>query len=133
MRSACENRPSKKIKLNSPSLLMLSIQVIQAVLKDQRMREQAHLIQGEVIRLMEDLARLDDRVQKLQGHFAAAQKDVEQIATSSDKLTRRGRKIEAMEFEVAPVENPPADAVSPAPRSVESRTGQLKLRVVDED
>ncbi len=78
---------------------MLSIQVIQAVLKDQRMREQAHLIQGEVIRLMEDLNRLDDRTRKLQSHFLAAQKDVEQILTSSDKLSKRGAKIEAMEFE----------------------------------
>ena len=118
-----------RIVIVSPSLLMLSIQVIQAVLRDQRMREQAHLIQGEVIRLMEDLARLDDRVQKLQGHFAAAQKDVEQIVTSSGKLARRGQKIEAMEFEAPETA---ADHAQPA-RSVESRTGQLKLRVVDED
>lgn len=115
-----------RIVIVSPSLLMLSIQVIQSVLRDQRMREQAHLIQGEVIRLMEDLTRLDDRVEKLQGHFAAAQKDVEQIVTSSAKLARRGERIEAMEFEAA------VAAAEPV-RSVESRTGQLKLRVVDED
>jgi DNA recombination protein RmuC len=118
-----------RIVIVSPSLLMLSIQVIQSVLRDQRMREQAHLIQGEVIRLMEDLTRLDDRVQKLQGHFAAAQKDVEQIVTSSSKLAKRGERIEAMEFEAGEAA---ASAVEPA-RSVESRTGQLKLRVVDED
>jgi DNA recombination protein RmuC len=118
-----------RIVIVSPSLLMLSIQVIQSVLRDQRMREQAHLIQGEVIRLMEDLTRLDDRVQKLQGHFAAAQKDVEQIVTSSSKLAKRGQKIEAMEFEAG---EGAAEQSQPA-RSVESRTGQLKLRVVDED
>jgi DNA recombination protein RmuC len=120
----------QRVVIVSPSLLMLSIQVIQAVLKDQRMREQAHLIQGEVVRLMEDLGRLDDRTRKLQSHFLAAQKDVEQIITSSDKLAKRGAKIEAMEFEV------PGGAVEagdgPA-RAVESRTGLLKLRVVDED
>ncbi|RWX76855.1 DNA recombination protein RmuC [Neorhizobium lilium] len=113
----------------SPSLLMLSIQVIQAVLKDQRMREQAHLIQSEVALLMEDLGRLDDRTRKLQGHFLAAQKDVEQILTSSDKLNRRGAKIEALELE-APAT--PAEAPQ-STRSVESRTGLLKLRVVDEE
>lgn len=118
-----------RIVIVSPSLLMLSIQVIQSVLRDQRMREQAHLIQGEVIRLMEDLTRLDDRVQKLQGHFASAQKDVEQIVTSSSKLARRGEKIEAMEFEAGEAIATAAEPV----RSVESRTGQLKLRVVDED
>ena len=118
-----------RIVIVSPSLLMLSIQVIQSVLRDQRMREQAHLIQGEVIRLMEDLTRLDDRVQKLQGHFAAAQKDVEQIVTSSGKLARRGERIEAMEFEAGEA----VTAAAEPARSVESRTGQLKLRVVDED
>ncbi|MBC2771521.1 DNA recombination protein RmuC [Rhizobium sp. AQ_MP] len=120
----------QKVVIVSPSLLMLSIQVIQAVLKDQRMREQAHLIQGEVIRLMEDLGRLDDRTRKLQSHFLAAQKDVEMIITSSDKLAKRGAKIEAMEFET-PGARPDGDEA--APRSVESRTGLLKLRVVDED
>ncbi len=88
-----------RIVIVSPSLLMLSIQVIQSVLKDTRMREQAHLIQGEVIRLMEDVSRLDDRVRKLAGHFGQAQKDVEQILTSSDKVTRRGNRIADLEFE----------------------------------
>lgn len=115
----------------SPSLLMLSIQVIQAVLKDQRMREQAHLIQGEVALLMEDLTRLDDRTRKLQGHFLAAQRDVEQIVTSSEKLTRRGAKIGALEFE-APGQSE-TDAETPQTKVVESRTGLLKLRVVDEE
>ena len=123
--SAVQKAQRSRIVIVSPSLLMLSIQVIQAVLKDQRMREQAHLIQGEVVRLMEDLGRLDDRTRKLQGHFLAAQKDVEQILTSSDKITKRGQKIEAMEFQQ------PGDDAST--RSVDHRNGTLKLRVVDED
>lgn len=116
-----------RVVIVSPSLLMLSIQVIQAVLKDQRMREQAHLIQGEVIHLMEDLARLDDRTRKLQSHFLAAQKDVDMILTSADKLTKRGAKIEALEFQSGS-----GDEGGTA-RAVESKTGLLKLRVVDED
>jgi Uncharacterized protein conserved in bacteria len=120
-----------RVVIVSPSLLMLSIQVIQAVLKDQRMREQAHLIQGEVALLMEDLARLDDRTRKLQGHFLAAQRDVEQILTSSDKLVRRGAKIGALELEQAA--EAPQSSGHDKPRAVESRTGLLKLRVVDEE
>ncbi|MDI6835346.1 MAG: DNA recombination protein RmuC [Rhizobiaceae bacterium] len=116
-----------RVVIVSPSLLMLSIQVIQAVLKDQRMREQAHLIQGEVIHLMEDLARLDDRTRKLQSHFLAAQKDVDMILTSADKLTKRGAKIEALEFQ------PGGGDEGGTARAVESKTGLLKLRVVDED
>ena len=87
-----------RIVIVSPSLLMLSIQVIQAILKDARMREQAHLIQGEVIRLMEDVGRLDDRVRKLQTHFGQASRDIDDILVSTSKVTRRGQKIEALEF-----------------------------------
>ncbi|MBB5533630.1 DNA recombination protein RmuC [Rhizobium giardinii] len=118
-----------RIIIVSPSLLMLSIQVIQAILRDARMREQAHLIQGEVIRLMEDLTRLDDRVRKLHGHFLTTQKDVDDILTSSEKLKRRGASIEALELETA---GSPPDA-KPEPKSFDNRMGQLKLRVVDED
>ncbi|MBY3180922.1 DNA recombination protein RmuC [Rhizobium laguerreae] len=121
-----------RIVIVSPSLLMLSIQVIQAVLKDQRMRAQAHLIQGEVAILMDDLSRLDERVRKLQGHFAMAQKDIDMVVTSADKLTRRGAKIEALEFEAGGDAKPARDSEAAA-KSVESRTGLLKLRVVDED
>ena len=87
-----------RIVIVSPTLLLLSIQVIQAILKDARMREQAHLIQGEVIKFTEDLTRLDDRVRKLQSHFLTTAKDVDLILISTDKLTRRGAKIEALEF-----------------------------------
>ncbi|MBY3138444.1 DNA recombination protein RmuC [Rhizobium laguerreae] len=122
-----------RVVIVSPSLLMLSIQVIQAVLKDQRMRAQAHLIQGEVAILMDDLSRLDERVRKLQGHFALAQKDIDMVVTSADKLTKRGARIEALEFEASGGEAKPARDSEAAAKSVESRTGLLKLRVVDED
>jgi DNA recombination protein RmuC len=88
-----------RVVIVSPSLLMLSIQVMQSVLKDVRMREQAHLIQKEIVSLMEDVGRLDDRVRKLDTHFQQAQKDVELILTSSQKVTKRGTKITDLEFE----------------------------------
>jgi DNA recombination protein RmuC len=131
-----------RVVIVSPSLLMLSIQVIQALLKDARMREQAHLIQGEVLRLMEDLSRLDDRTRKLQAHFSMAQKDVDLILTSSDKLTKRGAKIEALEFaqladdaQQAAPERKASDhpAASDQPPKFEPRSSTLKLSMVDED
>ncbi|WP_047032765.1 DNA recombination protein RmuC [Hoeflea sp. IMCC20628] len=131
-----------RVVIVSPSLLMLSIQVIQALLKDARMREQAHLIQGEVLRLMEDLSRLDDRTRKLQAHFSMAQKDVDLILTSSDKLTRRGAKIEALEFaqladdaKQAVADQPSGEKASTAQQNpkFEPRSSTLKLRVVDDD
>jgi DNA recombination protein RmuC len=120
-----------RIVIVSPSLLMLSIQVIQAILKDARMREQAHLIQGEVIRLMEDVARVDERVRKLQTHFGQSAKDIDDILVSTSKVTKRGQKIEALEFGVAGDDAAGEDA--PAKRVADSKTGQLRLRVVDGD
>lgn len=122
-----------RIVIVSPSLLMLSIQVIQAVLKDQKMRAQAHVIQNEVATLMVDLGRLDERVRKLQGHFAMAQKDVDMIATSADKLTKRGARIEALEFEGSESAKAVRDAELAAAKAAEQRASVLKLRVVDDD
>jgi len=111
---------------------MLSIQVVQAILKDARMREQAHLIQGEVIRLMEDVARLDDRVRKLQVHFGQAARDIDDILLSSGKVAKRGQRIEALEFGETGADAPAAPAGrESAPRAADSKTGQLRLRVVD--
>lgn len=123
-----------RIVIVSPSLLMLSIQVIQAILKDARMREQAHLIQGEVIRLMEDVGRLDERVRKLQTHFGQASRDIDDILVSSSKVTKRGEKIEALEFGAShPGEaDEAAKPQAPNARVADSKTGQLRLRVVEE-
>lgn len=118
-----------RVVIVSPSLLMLSIQVIQSILKDQRMREQAHLIQAEVVRLMDDVVRLDERVRKLQTHFGQAAKDIDDILVSSGKITKRGQKIEALDV----IADEPPAAPEPQIRSADSRTGNLRLRVVDED
>ncbi len=91
-----------RIVITSPNMLMLAVQTMQAILKDVKMREQAHLIQREVVHLMEDTARLRERVLDLQRHFGQANADIEKILTSTEKVTARGRKIEALEFEDAP-------------------------------
>ncbi len=87
-----------RIVIVSPSLLLLSVQVIQALLRDVRMREQAHLIQREVRELMTDIGRLDERVNKLQSHFVQTGKDIGDILTSTGKITRRGVRIDEMDF-----------------------------------
>ena len=91
-----------RVVIVSPALLMLSIQVIQALLRDVRMREQAHLIQGEVRELLADLGRLDERVNKLQTHFNQASRDIGDILTSTGKIAKRGDRIDAMDFEEQP-------------------------------
>ncbi len=87
-----------RILIVSPSLLMMAIQVMQAIVRDARVREQAHQIQAEVRNLVDDVIRLRDRVAKLDTHFRQAQEDVVTITTSTDKITRRGERIGALDF-----------------------------------
>jgi DNA recombination protein RmuC len=88
-----------RIVICAPNMLMLAVQTMQAILKDVKMREQAHLIQREVSRLMEDMGRLRERVLDLQRHFGQANEDIEKILTSSERIASRGHKIENLEFE----------------------------------
>ncbi len=121
-----------RVVIVSPSLLMLSVQVIQSVLKDQRMREQAHLIQGEVALLMDDVRRLDERTRKLQTHFGQAQKDIDMMLTSSDKVLARGSKIESLDFSPPPKDIQHLEAEN-LRRIADARSGAAKLRVVDDE
>jgi DNA recombination protein RmuC len=88
-----------RIFICAPNMLMLAVQTMQAILKDVKMREQAHLIQREVAILMDDMGRLRERVLDLQRHFGQANGDIEKILTSSERIAGRGRKIETLEFE----------------------------------
>jgi DNA recombination protein RmuC len=87
-----------RIIIVSPSLLMMAVQVMQAIVRDARVREEAHVIQAEVRRLVEEVERLQTRVAKLDGHFKLAQEDVDQIITSAGKIARRGTRIDRMDF-----------------------------------
>ena len=107
-----------RVMIVSPQLLMLSIQMVTSFMRDQRMREQAHLIQQEVGKMMEDVGRLGERVKKLQTHFTQANTDVEDILKSTRGVLNHGTKIEQVEFagETDAAKAKPA-AAKPAPRN----------------
>jgi DNA recombination protein RmuC len=100
-----------RVIIASPNVLMLLVQTLQAIFKDARMREQAGLIKVEVSRLLEDVARLKERVGDLQKHFGAAAGDLEKLAVSADKVTRRGARIESLDLQ--------EEAAAPRPKLVE--------------
>jgi DNA recombination protein RmuC len=104
---------------------MLSIQVVMSLLRDVRMREQAHIIQQEVVKLVDDVARLDDRVRKLQLHFNQANKDIEDILVSSRKVTGRGERIRTVDVEDG--EPPAQPAVAPGIQPARQRSGSPEL------
>jgi DNA recombination protein RmuC len=104
-----------RVVIVSPSLLMMAIQVMRSVMRDQAMREQAHLIQHEVAKLLDDACRLGERAAKLETHFRQAQDDLAGLSTSVEKIAKRGDRIVAMDF-----------VETPAPAPVESLP-QLRL------
>jgi DNA recombination protein RmuC len=86
----------------SPQLLMMAVQLMQAIVRDGLMREQAHIIKIEVRHLVEDVSRLTHRVNKLNQHFKQARDDVSEILASSAKIARRGKRIEDLDFSTEP-------------------------------
>lgn len=87
----------QRVILASPNVLMLLVQTMQAIVKDAAMREQAHVIQSEVVKLLEDVGRMKDRFGSLRKHFEQATGDLDQLNVSTDKITKRALKIESMD------------------------------------
>ena len=87
-----------RVWIVSPTTLMATLHTIRAVLKDATMHEQAGLIQAEVMKLLEDVKRMNQRVKNLDSHFKQATKDIYEIQISSDKVGKRGSRIENMQF-----------------------------------
>lgn len=86
-----------KVWIVSPTTLMATLNTVRAILKDARMREMAGVIQKEVGTLVEDVNRLDDRIESLAKHFDMANRDIGDIRVSSGKITRRIEKIEDLQ------------------------------------
>lgn len=101
-----------RVYIVSPTTLMATLNTIRAVLKDAQMREQAGLIQQEVIAMNDDVVRLDGRVENLQRHFGQAEADLRQIRVSAEKVHKRAVRIQEVDLteieDAAPVgELPP--------------------------
>ncbi|MDH3474398.1 MAG: DNA recombination protein RmuC [Rhodospirillales bacterium] len=115
-REVVEESYRARVWIVSPTTLMATLNTVRAVLKDVQMRKQAGVIQAEVTKLLEDIARLDERTGKLQRHFDQAADDLRLIRVSTEKITRRGLRIEELEFEEPETAEP---AIAPSrPRAV---------------
>jgi DNA recombination protein RmuC len=106
-----------RVILASPNVLMLLVQTMQAIFKDVTMRDQAHIIKAEVGKLMEDVGRLKERASDLRRHFDMANTDLEKLDASTDKIIKRGTRIESLDLE----DTPKGEALeAPRPRLVNS-------------
>jgi DNA recombination protein RmuC len=93
-----ENSYTKRVWIVSPTTLMATLNTVRAILKDAQMQEQASVIQNEVMTMLNDVARLDQRVENLEKHFALAEKDLRSIRISSEKVSKRGERITEIEL-----------------------------------
>ena len=93
-----EHSYKAKVWIVSPTTLMATLNTVRAILKDAHMREQAGVIQQEVGALLDDISRLDERVENLSRHFKQAGDDIDSIKISSGKIAKRVQKIEAIEL-----------------------------------
>ena len=80
------------------------------------MREQAGLIQKELIELLKDVERLDGRVANLGRHFSQATEDIRQIQISTEKVTKRAERIDDMQLG----EEPKAEELAPPRPRIEA-------------
>ena len=87
-----------RVVIVSPTLMMMAINVAQAILRDARMRDEAQTIQAEVGRLLGDVRMLTERAAKLETHFRQAQEDLSGVGAASARIARRGERIESMDF-----------------------------------
>ena len=113
--SVVEAAYRRRVWIVSPTTLMATLTTVRAVLKDARMREQAHVIQRQVGLLVADVRRLEDRVENLKKHFGQAEKDLKEIDVSAGKIVRKAGQIEDLQFEE---DSAPALAPAPTPRVI---------------
>jgi DNA recombination protein RmuC len=116
-RAVVEESYRARVWIVSPTTLMATLNTVRAVLKDVRLREQANVIQSQLRHIVEDVGRLDDRVEKLQRHFDQAAEDVRMIRTSTEKVVKRAERLEDLDFDEKP--EPAELAGSPEPLRME--------------
>ena len=90
---------SRRVWLTSPTTLMALLNAVQVVLREERTREQVHIIQEHLIYLGKDFQRFAKRMDHLARHVDQAHRDVEDVRTSARKLTGRFTKIEQVQLE----------------------------------
>jgi len=87
-----------QVVIVSPHVFMLAINTIQTLMRDARMREQAHEIQKEVVALLKDVKLLAERVIDLRSHFERTSKDIGEIEKPMGRIVSRAGRIEAAEL-----------------------------------
>jgi DNA recombination protein RmuC len=95
-----------QVMIMSPHVFLLALGTIQALMRNAKMREQAHEIQKEVGALLKDVKLLAERMIDLRTHFERTSKDIGEIEKPMGRIVNRAGRIEAVDL--APPEEAPA-------------------------
>jgi DNA recombination protein RmuC len=95
----------KRVWIVSPTTLMAVLNTARAVLKDVETRKQIHVIKDALGKLAKDFHRFDDRMNALARHIEQANKDVQDVQTSSRKISAHFEKIESARLDELPGES----------------------------
>ncbi len=90
---------ARRVWIVSPTTLMAVLNTARAVLKDVETRKQIHVIQDALGKLAKDFRRFDERMAALARHIEQASRDVQDVQTSSRKITAHFHKIESVQLE----------------------------------
>lgn len=88
----------KKSFIISPTTLWVILNSIESIVRDKRIKDNAGLIQSHLSALGKELDRLENRVSKLDNHFTSAQDDLNDILTTTKKLSNKTQKIIKLEI-----------------------------------
>ncbi len=94
----------KRVWIVSPTTLMAVLNTARAVLKDVETRKQIHVIQDALGKLAKDFHRFDERMSALARHIDQASRDVQDVQTSSRKISAHFHKIESARLDELPGE-----------------------------
>ncbi|MDR3428726.1 MULTISPECIES: DNA recombination protein RmuC [Silvimonas] len=102
----------QRVWIVSPTTLMAVLNTARAVIKDVETRKQVHIIKEALGRLGSEFARFDDRMKKLATHIRQAHEDAQNVAITSEKISRRFEEIEQVRLEEPSSEQPVPLAVA---------------------
>ncbi|MBM93281.1 MAG: DNA recombination protein RmuC [Legionellales bacterium] len=93
-----------KVWLVSPSTMMAILTTALGILKDIATQKQVHDIQKHLGHLNQDFKRFKKRMDNLSRHIQQAHDDIQQVHTSSHKISTRFEQIEAVQLETHSIE-----------------------------
>ena len=89
----------KRVWIVSPTTMMAILNTARAVIKDVETRKQVHIIKEELGKLGQEFSRFDKRMKNLADHIRQAQKDVDEVHVTSQKISRRFAQIERVQLD----------------------------------